>query len=120
MDRRARLAFSIALIAGGLALAVFYYLLFAIADCSAACVVAGERAVPLGLIGVGLGLATAGATLFRMEPRRALGWGLSSAGVTTVVGCAVLIFGEGSAGLAYWIGAVGLVEAGAGVVVRRP
>lgn len=114
-----RVVSSVVLIVAGIALAAFYYLLFAIADCSADCVAAGERAVPVGLVALGIGLVIAGIALFRTATRQAIGWGLSGAGLVAGIGC-VLLFAEDTGGLVWVLVVAALVALVAGGIRRRP
>lgn len=118
MSRGGKVAIAVLLMASGLALAAFFGLLLAIADCGSGCVSAGERAVPVGLIGLGAGLVTAGATLLRLTVKRAIGWGIAVAGLVSALGCIVL-FAEGSRGMAYGICAAGLAAIFVGGTLRR-
>lgn len=119
MARAPRLL-ALLLVLAGLATSAFFWLLFAIADCTADCVARGERAVPLALVGVGIGLAVAGALLFREPPSRAAAWGILAAGVVGAGWIGWIMATEGSRGQAVWLllatGALAL--AGAAMLAR--
>lgn len=93
--RGPRIALQVLLVLVGLAAAVFFYLLFAIADCSDACQAAGERAGATVPAALGVGVVMAGALLARGW-RMAAGGGLAFAGVLAAGASAVLLAtGEG-------------------------
>lgn len=119
MARAGTIVASVALVVAGLALAGFYYLLFAIADCGGGCVARGERAVPVALFAIGIGMMGAGAVRLRGgSRRRTAGWGLAIAGLVAGIGAAVL-FAEGTGGLVWWLLAGAIAALLAGGWLRR-
>lgn len=119
MSVLARRLLAALLVLAGVALAGFFWLLFAIADCSVDCQRAGERAVPLALVGAGLGLVVAGALLCRGGGRRALAWGLVAAGALAAAAIAWIMLTEGSRGQATWLLLASVVVAGLGAGLVR-
>src|SRR5690348_8175112 len=90
-----RIALSVLLVAAGALVALFFGLLFLVADCSTACGQRGERAPIYFLVGAGLGLAVAGARL-GAGLRAAAGAGLLVAGLACAAASAwALARGEG-------------------------
>jgi hypothetical protein len=115
---RGRTLVAAALVLAGLALAAFYILLFAIADCSGDCVAAGERAVPLALVGAGAGLVAAGLAL-RRGRRLALGVGLVAGGALAALAIVWIMASEGARGMAVWLLVAALALAAAGGFALR-
>lgn len=119
MSVLARRLLAALLVAVGLALAAFFWLLFAIADCSADCQAAGERAVPVALVGAGLGVVVAGAVLWKRDAWRAAGWGAIAAGGLAAAGSLLLFATEGVGRLTIWVAFGSLLVTIAGSVLRR-
>ena len=86
MRRPAQVALGIALILGGLLIALFFTALLFIADCAAGCQTNGERAPAFGIIGVGAGALICGALLVADRARLAWGAGFAAAGLIAFVG----------------------------------
>lgn len=114
----ARTLTAVGLVVAGLALATFFWLVFAITDCSADCVAAGERAVPLALVGVGFGLAVAG-FLFRRGTPRAIASGFLAGGALGALAIGWIMATEGSRGQATWLLLVMLALAAVGAWMLR-
>lgn len=100
--QRGRTLIAAMLVVAGLALATFFWLVFAITDCSADCMAAGERAVPLALVGTGFGLVVAG-FLFRRSTPRAVASGFLAGGALGAVAIGWIMVSEGSRGQATWL-----------------
>ncbi|GEM_PF-3775693 len=117
MRHAPRIALSLLLVLAGALVALFFGLLFLVADCSAGCGQRGERAPLYALVGAGLGLAVAGARL-GAGLRAAAGAGLLVAGLVALAASAwALAQGEGG-----WVWASlagGLLASGAGAWTLR-
>lgn len=111
---------SIALVIVGLAVAVFYVALLAIADCSTACQERGERAPVFALIGAGIGLATFGLLANKLGRSRASGAGLVVLGAIVTAGNADVARQVGASGATLVALVGGVIAFGVGAMLLRP
>ena len=114
---RGRLVASIVLAVLGLAIAAFFGLLLAVADCGAACVARGERAVALAFVSVGFGMLVYAAS-YRLSQYRAVAWGLLLAGLVAAASIGWIVLRDGARGLAVWALVAALVVAAVGGWMR--
>lgn len=112
MRRGLRIALSVLLVLAGLLIALFFGLLYFVADCSAACGRRGEHAPIYALVGAGLGLAVAG-----IRPR--LAPGLLVAGLVSL-GWSAWALAQGEGGWVWASLAGGLAVALLGAWLLRP
>lgn len=115
---RGRALVAALLVISGVALAAFFWLVFAISDCSETCQLAGERAVPLALVGAGFGLV-AGGIAVRRGPARAAGSGFLAGGALGALAIAWIMLTENARGQASWLLMVTLALAALGAWMLR-
>jgi len=117
VKRWARLAVGTILAAAGVLLALFFGLLYFVADCGAGCAARGEHAPVFALVGAGAGLVAAGVTLGRGW-RVALAWGLVVGGAIALATSAWGALTQGDGGWTWASAAGGLIASVVGFWTR--